>query len=197
VLAKHAPIAHAALEDVRPDLICGRLPALLQMGVAANVGEFRRTIESDPTHQLRRDVVLRVAARLPDALVRFLPQANRALRLGLHDRPEAARQSLAAPRMEQHRVEHGAEHVILTLVEGAVPDRTGGAPAYADSSSRIDSVKWRRPSMPYMTCSAPSADGSRSATNCMNSSASQSRFSQCSARSVNVESRIHGRTGSP
>jgi hypothetical protein len=72
--------------------------------------------------------VLWMAACLPDALVRFLPHANRALRLRLHDRPKAARQSLAAPRMEQHRVEHGAEHVVLTLVEGVVPDPNGTRP---------------------------------------------------------------------
>jgi len=164
---------------------------LMQIGVAANVGEFRRTIESDPTPQLRGDVVLWIAARLPDALVRFLPHANRALRLRLHDRTKAARQSLAAPRMEQHRIQHGAEHVILTLVERAVPEPNGMRSAYPDNSSRVDSVKSRQPSIPYMTCSAPSSHGSRSATNCMNSSASRSRFSQCSARSVKVESRIH------
>jgi len=44
--------------------------------------------------------------------------------------------------------------------------------------------------MPYMICSAPSAFASTSATNCMNSSASQSRFSQCSACRVKVVSRI-------
>ncbi len=37
-----------------------------------------------------------------------------------------------------------------------------------------------------MICSAPSEFGSRSATNCMNSSASQSRLSQCSACRVKV-----------
>ena len=44
--------------------------------------------------------------------------------------------------------------------------------------------------MPYMIWSEPSSVASTSATNCMNSSASQFRFSQWSACSVNVVSRI-------
>src|SRR5207237_785363 len=61
------------------------------------------------------------------------------------------------------------------------PIRTGLAPAYPESSSRKLSVRSRRPSMPYMIWSAPSSLRSRSAMNCMNSSASQSRFRKWSA----------------
>ena len=45
--------------------------------------------------------------------------------------------------------------------------------------------------MPYMICSEPSSVVLTSATNCMNSSASQSRLSQWSAWSMKVASRIH------
>ena len=92
--------------------------------------------------------------------------------------------------VQQDRVERGAEHVVLALVERAVADPDRPGPRVAERSSRVDSVRSRRPSIPYMICSAPSALGSRSATNCMNSSASQSRLSQCSAWRVKVESRI-------
>src|SRR5213078_3306302 len=46
-----------------------------------------------------------------------------------------------------------------------LPTRTGRAPAYPDRSSRVVSVRSRRPSMPYMICSPPSATGSRSPMN--------------------------------
>ncbi len=66
--------------------------------------------------------MLRRAAGLPDPLVGLLPDARRALGLRLHDRPEAGRQALGLPRVEQDRVEHGAEDVVLALVVRAVAD---------------------------------------------------------------------------
>src|SRR4051794_9295833 len=60
------------------------------------------------------------AARLPDPLVRALPDSGRALRLRLDDRPEPPRQALALLRVHVDRVEHRAEHVVLALVERAV-----------------------------------------------------------------------------
>ena len=75
--------------------------------------------------------MLRLAARLPDSLVRLLPDLGRALRLRLDDRPEPPRQTLAVARVEQDRVERGAEDVVLALVERAVadPDRAGAGVA--------------------------------------------------------------------
>jgi hypothetical protein len=70
------------------------------------------------------------------------------------------------------------------------PIRTGRAPAYPERWSSVDSVRSRLPSIPYMICSDPSSVGSMSATNSMNSSASQSSRSQCRACSVKVVSRI-------
>ena len=66
--------------------------------------------------------MLGLAARLPDALVGLAPDRGRALGLRLHDRPQPARQPLAAPRVQQDRVQRGAEDVVLALVEGAVAD---------------------------------------------------------------------------
>ena len=47
---------------------------------------------------------------------------RRALGLRLHDRPEPPRQPVALARVLEDRVEHGAEDVVLLLVEGAVAD---------------------------------------------------------------------------
>ena len=66
--------------------------------------------------------MLRRAARLPDPLVGVLPDLRRAFGLRLDDRPEPARQPLAPARVEEERVEDGAEDVVLALVEGAVAD---------------------------------------------------------------------------
>ena len=70
--------------------------------------------------------MLGLAASLPDALVGLAPDPGRALGLGLDERPEPPRQTLAALGVEQDRVERGAEDVVLALVESAVadPDRS-------------------------------------------------------------------------
>ena len=97
------------------------------VGVAADLRELGRAVERDPAHQLGGDVLLRLAAGLPDALVRLAPYVGRALGLRLDDRPQPPRQTLAAPRVQQDRVERRAEDVVLALVERTVADthRTG------------------------------------------------------------------------
>ena len=122
VLPENAAAVDALGEDVLLDLVRDRGPFLLQVAVAADLGELGGAVEGDPAHQLRRDVLLRLPARLPDALVGLLPHADRAFRLRLDEWPEAPRQALAAARVQQDRVERGAEDVVLPLVEGAVPD---------------------------------------------------------------------------
>jgi hypothetical protein len=92
--------------------------------------------------------------------------------------------------VEQDRVEHGAEDVVLALIERAVADPHRPGARVSGQVSSVDSVRSRLPSIPYMICSDPSSVGSMSATNSMNSSASQSRLSQCRAWSVKVVSRI-------
>ena len=104
----------------------------VEVAGAAERGQLGGAIERHPAHQLRRDVVLRLAPRLPDPLVGLPPHGGRALGLRLDERPEPAREALAAPGVEEDRVEGGAEDVVLALVEGAVadPDRPGaGVPA--------------------------------------------------------------------
>ena len=52
----------------------------------------------------------------------FSPDRGRALGLRLDDRPQPARETLAPARVQEDRVERGAEDVVLPLVEGAVAD---------------------------------------------------------------------------
>ena len=122
VLAQDAAITDAVLEDVAADLLGRRPPGRLQLGVATDLGQLRGAVERDPAHELRRHVVLRLAPRLPDALVRVPPHGRRALGLRLDDRPEPSRQPLAPARVQEERVEDGAVDVVLPLVEGAVAD---------------------------------------------------------------------------
>ena len=104
--------------------------------------------------------MLRVAARLPDALVGLAPDGGRALRLRLDDRPQPPRQALAATGVEQDRVERRAEDVVLALVERAVADPHRAARRRTRRDRRAwTRVRSRRPSMPYMICSAPSLVG--------------------------------------
>ena len=69
--------------------------------------------------------MLRLPARLPDPLVGLLPDLGGARGLGLHDRPQSPRQPLAPARVQEDRVERGAEDVVLPLIERPVPDPDG------------------------------------------------------------------------
>ena len=127
VLAQDAPLADTVLEDVRADLIGDSLPVLLELRIAADLGQLRRAVERDPAHELRRDVVLRRAACLPDALVGLSPHTDRAFRLRLDDRPQPSGRRLLRRVCSRIESSAGAEDVVLPLVEGAVADahRTG------------------------------------------------------------------------
>ena len=122
VVLAHDAVADAVLEDVLPDLLRGRAPRLLKRRLAADLGELRRAVEGHPAHELRGHVVLGLSPGLPDPLVGVAPDLSCALRLRLDDRPQPPRHALAGARMEQDRVEHRAEDVVLALVEGAVAD---------------------------------------------------------------------------
>ena len=105
------------------DLLGRRAPRRARSSGSPRISaSFGGAVERHPAHQLRRDVVLRLAARLPDPLVGLAPDARRALGLGLDDRPQPPRQPLAAPRVQQDRVQHRAVDVVLALVERAVAD---------------------------------------------------------------------------
>ena len=105
--------------------VCG------EVAVAADLGELGRAVHRDPAHELRRHVVLGLAAGLPDPLVGLAPHARGSLGLRLDDRPQAPRQPLAAAGVQQDRVQRGAEHVVLALVEGAVADTHRARPDVA------------------------------------------------------------------
>jgi hypothetical protein len=77
--------------------------------------------------------VPRLAARLPDALVRLTPHRCGALGLRLRERPQAPRNPQAVAATEQDRVEGGTEDVVLPLLEGAVADPDGARAAVAGS----------------------------------------------------------------
>ncbi len=97
VLAQDAAGVDAVLEDVGLDLVGDAAPGRDEVAVGPQIGELRRAVHRDPAHELRRDVVLRRAARLPDALVGLAPDGRRAVGLRLHDRPQAPGEALAAP----------------------------------------------------------------------------------------------------
>ena len=102
-----------------------RLPGLSELVVSPDRRQLGRAIHGHPAHQLGRDVVLRLPARLPDPLVGLLPDLGGARGLGLHDRPQTPRQPLAPARVQEDRVERGAEDVVLPLIERPVPDPDG------------------------------------------------------------------------
>ncbi len=66
--------------------------------------------------------MLRLSARLPDALIGLAPDLGCALGLRLDQRPQAAGETLAVDCVLEDRVEHGPVDVVLALVEGAVAD---------------------------------------------------------------------------
>ena len=102
------------------DLLRGGPPLGLQLGLTRHPSELGRPVQRHPAHELGRDVVLGLAARLPDPLIGIAPHLGGAVGLGLHDRPQPPRQPLAAPRVQQDRVQHRAVDVVLTLVKGPV-----------------------------------------------------------------------------
>ena len=116
VLAEHAALGNPVLEDVVADLVGDALPLGGQLRLPLELGQPRPPIERHPAHQLRRDVVLGLAARLPDALVGLLPDRDRAPDLVLDDRPQSLRDVAAHLGVQVDRVEHGAEHVVLVLL---------------------------------------------------------------------------------
>ena len=66
--------------------------------------------------------MLRLAARLPDALIGLRQTAVAHSACAWIEGPQPPGQPLAAAGVQQHRVKRRAEHVVLALVERAVPD---------------------------------------------------------------------------
>ena len=96
VLAEDAALADAALEDLGLHRVRLRSPARRRARSRPRLaGEPGGAVERDPAHQLRGDVVLGLAARLPDPLVGLVPGRDRGLDLLEDDRRHVAR---ARPR---------------------------------------------------------------------------------------------------
>ena len=104
-----------------------RLPLLGLLGVLADLRQPRAAVQRHPAHELRGREVLGLAAHLPDAAVGVAPVGEGVLHLLDQDRPDPLRQVVARLGVQVERVEHGAPHVVLVLVVGAVahPHRPG------------------------------------------------------------------------
>ena len=106
------------------DLVRLRLPLVGELVEADAAGEAGAAVDRDPDHQLRGDVVLGLAARLPDPLVGVAARRRSPLRPG----SGSAARSAGVPRPAQRffvqvdRVEQRAPDVVLALVVGAVAD---------------------------------------------------------------------------
>src|SRR5919201_992480 len=82
--------------------------------------------------------MLRLAARLPDALVGVTPDRLRALGLRPNERPQPPWQTLAAARVQEDGVERCTEDIVLALVERAVADPDGPRPGVAGQLFKQD-----------------------------------------------------------
>src|SRR5688500_13970353 len=96
MLPEDATVADAVSEDVGSDLLGDLGPFLLECAVTADLGQFGRAVQGDPTHQFGRNIVLGLSSGFPDSLVRIAPGSDGALCLGLHEGPQASWQVLAA-----------------------------------------------------------------------------------------------------
>ena len=91
VLAEDAALADPVGEDVGLDPVGLRAPLGGALPFAARLRQARAAIERDPAHQLGRDVVLRLVAGLPDALIGLLPDRFRRLDLlGIRAEPSTS-----------------------------------------------------------------------------------------------------------
>ena len=131
MLGEDAARVDAVGEHVGVDLVGDQAPLVGEALVAAPGGEPGGAVERDPAHDLAADVVVGLAAHLPDALVGPPPDLGRAARLVLDHRPEPRRVVAVLLLMQVDRVEDGAVDVVLALVEGAVADPDGPRPLVA------------------------------------------------------------------
>jgi len=73
-------LVEAAIEDLRAQLVALGAPLReVLVVVAVELGEGDRAVQRDPAHDLAQHEVRRLAADLPDALVRLAPLAQRAV----------------------------------------------------------------------------------------------------------------------
>ncbi len=110
----------------------------------APFGQPRAAVHRHPAHQLRGHVVAGLAAGLPDALVGLAPGLRGTADLVDEHRPQPLRDVVALLGVHVDRVEHGAEDVVLALVEGAVADPHRAAPPRSRRDGRASTPSDRR-----------------------------------------------------
>lgn len=81
VLAENPSLADSVRNHVGVDLLACGAPRRPELGITADLGEGSRAVKGYPAHDLRGRIVLRLPARLPDALVRVAPDSDRAFGL--------------------------------------------------------------------------------------------------------------------
>ena len=69
VLAQHASVADPVSHHIRMDLVRRCAPCRRYFWIASDLSQCARAVQGDPAHQLGGNVVLWLAASLPDALV--------------------------------------------------------------------------------------------------------------------------------
>src|SRR5438270_11618237 len=95
--------------------------------MAGSLRQGDGAVQGHPAPQLAVGVVLALALKLPDPVVRLAAQLPNAVGESLDDGPKFGRDKPALALIDRHAVDHGAENIQLALAGGAVadPDRTG------------------------------------------------------------------------
>src|SRR5207237_9715463 len=101
-------------------------------------GEAPHRVGRNPGHHLRVGEVLRVAADLPDPLVRLRPAVDHRAGDSAEELPEDGVDLAAVLPVDPHRVEELAEDVELELPVRAVPDPQGPGAAVALEVVELD-----------------------------------------------------------
>src|ERR1700730_14386810 len=97
-------------------------PRFLVVGEVVAVGDPDATIDGHPAHQLAVDVLLALAADLPDRRVRLLPTADGDLDDVAELLPQRVADHAAESRVHVRAVEHFAIDVELQLMRRGVAD---------------------------------------------------------------------------
>ena len=92
------------------------------MGGVQLLSQADRPVERDPAHQFRIEEVPRLAADLPDAVVRLLPLARGSIGQCDQKLPRGRFQFAELLAKPEGGVEELTVHIQLRLVPGSVPD---------------------------------------------------------------------------
>src|SRR5690606_21347261 len=107
-------------QHVGANLFGGFPPLRGDLGRTASFGQGRPGLRGQVAGYLRRGEVLRGRAHLPDPAVRLPPALQRAFHLRVDDVPQPVADAAGSHAVQVDRADHGAPHVVLALVVGAV-----------------------------------------------------------------------------